>query len=70
MARQVPFNELALGYGSFIRDESGKYQLLSPQAVLYLNSLGRPPQNKFSDTEWPQGPVKAKRAAIKMVDEG
>ena len=39
-------------------------------ADAYESVMGRrPPENKFSETEWPTGPVKAKRLALKMEEE-
>ena len=61
--------ELAsLGTGLFHRSD-GKWVLLHPQEAAYLRNMGKRPPLLYSEAQWPSGPIKAKKLAIKMVEE-
>ena len=63
-----PVELASLGTGRFHKFD-GKWFLLSSQEAEYYRKLGKRPPLLYSEAQWPSGPIKAKKLAIKMVEE-
>ena len=63
-----PVELASLGTGLFHKVD-GRWFLLSSQEAAYLRNMGKRPPLLYSEAQWPSGPIKAKKLAIKMVEE-
>ena len=63
-----PVELASLGTGCFW-NEDGKWVMLHPQEWAYFKNMGKRPPLLYSEAQWPSGPIKAKKLAIKMVEE-